>query len=165
MDKYCTLLFLRDNDRILLAMKKRGFGSGYWNGIGGKIDPGETIEQALIRECQEEIGVTPISWQKVAEHDFLMDTDSEPWHMFVHAYTTDNWEGEPIETEEMAPQWFHQSEIPYDKMWQDDLHWIPHVLEGRKIAGFFTFDQANNLLTHNMKLVETLPGIIPSGRS
>ncbi len=164
MDKYCTLLFLRDGDHILLAMKKRGFGSGYWNGIGGKIDQGESIEQALVRECQEEINVTPTTWQKIAEHDFLMDTDSQPWHMFVHAYVTDEWQGSPVETEEMAPKWFHRDSIPYDKMWQDDLYWIPHVLDGKKIAGFFTFDQANNLLTHDVRHVTILPGKIPVGK-
>jgi NADH pyrophosphatase NudC (nudix superfamily) len=65
-----TLLFLQKDDQILLAMKKRGFGSDRYNGVGGKLEPGETIEQALIRECQEEIEVTPLSYRKVAEHDF-----------------------------------------------------------------------------------------------
>lgn len=58
-----TLLFLIKDDHVLLAMKKRGFGAGNWNGVGGKIEAGESIEQALVRECQEEIGVTPISWK------------------------------------------------------------------------------------------------------
>jgi mutator protein MutT len=162
LDKYCTLLFLKDGDQILLAMKKRGFGVGYWNGVGGKIEPGETLEQALIRECQEEIGVTPTTWHKVAEHDFLMDTDSSPRHMFVHAFITTEWEGEPLESDEMAPKWFAKTDIPFSSMWQDDPHWIPHVLEGKKIVGAFTFDQANNLLTHDVTHVETLPGDIPT---
>jgi len=52
-EKHLTLLFLIKEDQILLAMKKRGFGMGRFNGVGGKIEPGETIEQAMIRECQE----------------------------------------------------------------------------------------------------------------
>ena len=48
-DKYCSLLFLRRDDQILLAMKKRGFGSDRYNGVGGKIEPGDTVEQAMIR--------------------------------------------------------------------------------------------------------------------
>ncbi|MCP5842996.1 NUDIX domain-containing protein, partial [Klebsiella pneumoniae] len=66
-----TLLFLRRDDELLLAMKKRGFGAGKWNGVGGKIEAGETIEDALVRECQEEINVTPLNWQAVAELDFV----------------------------------------------------------------------------------------------
>ncbi len=55
--KHTTLLFLLKDNHILLAMKKRGFGAGRWNGVGGKIEAGETIVQAAVRECFEEIGV------------------------------------------------------------------------------------------------------------
>ena len=54
-----TLLFLLKENQILLGMKKRGFGAGKYNGIGGKLEPDETVEQAMVRETQEEIGVTP----------------------------------------------------------------------------------------------------------
>ena len=56
--KLSTLCFLIEDDRILLAMKKRGFGEGKWNGVGGKVNEGETVEAAAIRETEEEIGVT-----------------------------------------------------------------------------------------------------------
>ena len=57
--KHVTLLFLikDDSQEILLAMKKRGFGEGKFNCTGGKIEEGETIPQAAIREAKEEIGV------------------------------------------------------------------------------------------------------------
>ena len=41
--KQTTLLFLRKDNHILLAMKKRGFGINKWNGAGGKVEEGETI--------------------------------------------------------------------------------------------------------------------------
>ena len=158
--KTCTLVFLRQDDQILLAMKKRGFGSGLWNGAGGKLDPGETFEQALVRESQEEIGVTPLNWEKVAIHDFVMDSNSttaKPWHMHVHAYLCDRWEGEPHESEEMAPRWFTLADIPYDDMWQDDIVWLPLVLRGKKLTGTFIFDTDNNMTAGRFNLVETLP--------
>ena len=60
MEKLRTLnttltVFFKDN-KVLLGEKKRGFAKGTLNGIGGKQDMGETIEQAMVRECQEEIG-------------------------------------------------------------------------------------------------------------
>lgn len=160
-NKVCTLLFLRRNDEILLAMKKRGFGAGHWNGVGGKIDAGETIEQALVRESQEEISVTPIKWEKIAEHDFYMDTDTSPWHMYVHAYTASEWQGEPVESEEMAPKWFKVKDIPFDSMWQDDPYWLPQALSGKKVYGEYTYASDNTMLTHDVKEVETLPNKIP----
>lgn len=156
-EKISTLIFLRKENKILLAMKKRGFGAHLYNGAGGKLDHGETIEQALLRECHEEIGVTPMHYWKVAEHDFLQDEGDEPWRMYVHVYFCDEWHGEPHETEEMAPEWFDIEDIPYDKMWQDDTYWLPQVIAGNKVYGEFSFDVHNNLLTHNVEIVETLP--------
>jgi mutator protein MutT len=153
-EKICTLLFLRKNDQILLAMKKRGFGSDRYNGVGGKIEPGETEEHALIRECQEEIGVTPVNYWRVAVHDFVQKDGENPWRMYVHAYVCDTWEGEPVETEEMAPEWFKLDDIPYDNMWQDDRFWLPQVLAGQKLIGNFTFDEQDNMLTHTIQKVE-----------
>lgn len=154
--KHVTLLFLLQQDQILLAMKKRGFGQGRFNGIGGKIEPDETIEQAMIRECQEEIEVTPTNYWKVAEHDFQVE-GGNAWRMYAHVYFCDTWEGEPTETEEMAPQWFNRSNIPYDKMWQDDIHWLPPVLEGQKLFGNFTFDSDDRMLTNKITIMDILP--------
>lgn len=156
--KVCTLLFLRKEDEILLAMKKRGFGANRFNGVGGKIEPGETIEQALVRECQEEINVTPLKYKKVAEHDFIgKSEDDSPWRMYVHVYFCNTWQGEPSETEEMKPEWFKLQDIPYKNMWQDDIFWLPKVLEGNKIFGIFTFDEKDNMLSHDVEKVDKLP--------
>ncbi len=152
--KVCTLLFLRHHDQILLAMKKRGFGANRYNGVGGKVEPGESLDDAMIRECQEEIGVTPITFTKVAEHDFLQSESNEPWRMYVHAYIATEWQGTPAETEEMAPEWFTLDAIPYDKMWSDDIYWLPIVLQGKKVKGVYTFDENDVMLTHDITEVK-----------
>lgn len=152
-----TLLFLRKGDQILLAMKKRGFGAGKWNGVGGKIEAGETLHDALVRECQEEIGVTPIDWKQVAELDFVQDATTDPWHMYVHAYISENWEGDPVESEEMRPEWFTISDIPYKDMWDDDEFWLPKVLAGELVYGEFTFDENDKMTSHDIRQVDSLP--------
>lgn len=148
-----TLLFLVRDDEILLAMKKRGFGVGHWNGCGGKLDAGETVEQALIRECQEEIGVTPTKYEKVAIHDFIMESHED---FEAHTFVATEWEGEPIETEEMAPRWFKKTDIPYQQMWPDDIVWLPAVLQGKKLRTSFVFDAQNNMTTANLTFTENL---------
>ena len=65
-----TLCLLRRNEEILLAMKKRGFGEGKYNGVGGKIEGTETPEATMLRETKEEIGVTPIQYEKVGVVSF-----------------------------------------------------------------------------------------------
>lgn len=156
-EKTCTLLFLLRDDEILLAMKKRGFGAGRYNGVGGKIEEGETVEEALVRECQEEIGVTPKHFWQVAEHDFTQSQSDNPWRMYVHVFFCDQWEGKPEESDEMTPEWFRTDNVPYDKMWQDDHLWLPRVLNGKKIFGAFAFDEADNVLGYDVKTVTTLP--------
>ncbi len=151
-----TLLFLVKDNEILLAMKKRGFGAGKWNGVGGKIEAGESIEDALVRECQEEVGVTPTSWKAVAELDFVQDATTDPWHMYVHAYIATDWDGVPTESEEMKPQWYNLDSIPYDDMWDDDRYWLPEVLNGKLITGNFVFDEHDSMTSHSIKIVEQL---------
>lgn len=134
--KHVTLVFLRREgaagSEILLAMKKVRFGAGKWNGAGGKVEPGETYEQAAIRECQEEVGVTPRGLQKAGELHFYDLPDVEH---YCHIYTATEWDGTPSESEEMRPQWFPLADIPYDQMWPDDRQWLPLLLAGKHFKG------------------------------
>jgi hypothetical protein len=47
-----TLVFVRQPGRVLLGMKKRGFGQGKWNGFGGKVEPNEEVTTAAVRELR-----------------------------------------------------------------------------------------------------------------
>ncbi len=148
--KHTTLLFLLKDNDILLAMKKRGFGVGRWNGVGGKIEPGETIEQAAARECFEEIGINPGALEKVAYLTFTFPDGTTD--VLTHVFTTREWKGAPTESEEMAPQWFARDTIPYDTMWQDDKLWLPHVLDGKKVVATFAFDEDEQILSEDTQL-------------
>ncbi len=135
-----TLCLLVKDDKVLLAMKKRGFGVGKWNGVGGKVDDGETIEAAGLRELNEEIGVVAglAEIQGAGSIDFHFK-DKPEWDQQMHIFLIKNWQGEPKESEEMAPKWYSKNEIPFDAMWPDDKHWLPVVLEGKRIEGKFYF--------------------------
>ena len=152
-----TLLFLRRKDEVLLAMKLRGFGAGRWNGVGGKLEEGESIEQALVREAQEEIGVTPTRYEKVADLQFDEYFKGEPALMHVHVYACDQWDGEPEKSEEMEPKWFGISKIPYENMWSDDQYWLPQVLAGDKVAASFVLDENDAITKHDVRTAVKLP--------
>ena len=125
-----------------MAMKKRGFGEGKWNGVGGKVDEGETIEEAAVREMKEEIGVDAEvnELRSVGNIKFLFN-EYPDWNQHVHIFFVENWEGEPRESEEMRPAWYDKNEIPYEQMWVDDPHWLPLVLTGKTIEGEFYFKE------------------------
>ena len=107
-----TLVFLVDEARVLLAMKKKGFGAGKYNGLGGKIEPGETEEQAMVREAQEEAFVTPLNFKYVADITFDEFYGTKKTVNHAHVYLCYEWEGEPKESEEMIPEWFDKDSLP-----------------------------------------------------
>lgn len=140
--KQLTLCMVLENGRILLAMKKRGFGAGKWNGVGGKLEAGETVEEAAKREALEEIGVTITDMEKFGVIDFTFQEGSDP--MEVHIFKVNQFDGTPAETEEMKPEWFDVDKIPFADMWPDDEYWIPLLLQGKKFKGRFLFDRPSS---------------------
>lgn len=151
--KQATLLFLLKDNQILLAMKKRGFGKGRWNGVGGKPNLNENIIDTAVRETQEEIEITPKNIEKVAVLDFYFKNKSE-FDQQVLVFTTHDWEGDPVETEEMKPQWFDLDKIPFDTMWPDDPFWLPLVLNDKKVQAEFIFGENDVVLNQKVKEVQ-----------
>lgn len=143
-----TLLLLKKDNKIMLALKKKGFGAGKYNGIGGKLELGETPEQAMLREAYEEAGIKPINYISMGENEYSEFINGEPVKLKFYLYVADSWVGEPIETEEMKPYWFDIDKIPYDNMFVGDIYWLPLVLENKKIHGYFEFDENWNLINH-----------------
>lgn len=155
MRKILTLCFVVKEDRILLGMKKRGFGAGRWNGFGGKVEVGESIEAAAKRETKEESGIEISEMQEVGIHEFEFASDRGAI-LEVHVFRVDKWQGEPRETEEMRPQWYTTDAIPYDEMWPDDIHWIPVFLTGKKFRTKFLFGAGDSVLENHVEEVATL---------
>jgi len=143
--RQATLCLLMRGDEILLAMKKKGFGIGKWNGVGGKFDPNfdKDIDDTALREIEEEIGAKAIKIEKTGIFSFYFPNKKE-WNQDVHLYLVNSWEGEPKESDEVCPKWFNKNNLPFDKMWDDDKIWLPKILEGKKIRGIFTFNQDGN---------------------
>ena len=149
-----TLVILMKDDEVLLGEKKRGFAKGTFNGIGGKQDPGETIEQAMIRETQEEIGVTPIEYELMGKIHFDVYYKGERVNMYLNIYKSEVFDGEPVETEEMIPTWFKRENIPFEKMLQDDKLWWPYLLSDKKFVGDVKFDENLVMQNHKFEVVK-----------
>ncbi|MDP3963546.1 MAG: 8-oxo-dGTP diphosphatase [bacterium] len=143
-----TLCIIQDGGRVLLGMKKRGFGVGRWNGFGGKVEGSETPFDAALREVQEEIGVSVQDAKKRGKLEFFFEKTGE--EIEVHVYGASRYEGEPKEGEEMAPQWFLHADIPFDKMWPDDKHWFPLFLAGKNFEGKFYFTDYDTFVKHEL---------------
>ena len=131
-----TLMFIVRDGEVLLIDKLTGIGEGKVNGPGGKIDPGETAEKAIIRECQEELHITPLKPLKMGELCFAM---SDIPDIHCHVFMAEEFTGEPKPTVEANPFWRKIAEIPYEKMWEDDQYWLPQMLAGKQFFAQFDF--------------------------
>ena len=115
---------------FFLAMKKRGFGTGKWNGYGGKVADQETPRVAAVRELQEESGLSASeeALEQVGLVRFYFDSNQ----LFeCHVFLVRDWRGEPHESDEMKPHWFPVLQLPLDEMWVADGKWVPLVLAGK----------------------------------
>lgn len=147
MKKY-TLAFICAEKRVLLGRKKRGFGAGYWNGFGGKVEPGESSEAAIRREVREECGLCVEQLESAGGLRFVFAGD--PVWMDVQLFRVLDWSGQVQESEEMAPAWFDRDSLPFDKMWADDRFWLPQLLTGRTVSGDFYFSDLRTLHRWNV---------------
>lgn len=145
-----TLVFVIRDDEILLIDKKRGLGKGKVNGPGGKVDPGETVEQCAIRECQEELAIEVSALEVLGEHLFQF-VDGYSIHCFV--YRTREFLGTPTESPEAAPRWTRIEDIPYELMWEDDSIWLPLLLDGKAFRARWIFDK-DRMLDYQLDEVE-----------
>lgn len=133
-----VLCFIRSEGKLLLIHKKTGLGRGKINAPGGRIEPGETAEEAAVRECREETGLTPQTVSAAGELNFYFRGG---YSLKGYVFTATGFEGTLTETEEADPFWCAEEEIPYDKMWEDDRYWLPKLLAGEPFDGYFLLEK------------------------
>jgi 8-oxo-dGTP diphosphatase len=104
-------------DRILLGQRSptRAFYPDVWDVFGGHIEPDEPPDQTMIRELQEELGITPTRWNELETiKDSVPARDEMPSHdLIVHFYCVTDWAGNPVNRqleEHSLIQWFSYDE-------------------------------------------------------
>lgn len=142
-----TLGFVLKGEQILLGLKKRGFGKGYWNGFGGKLLTDESLEEGMKRELEEECGLLIKAFKKAAFLEFVF---ADGKRIDGHVFLINDFSGDLIETDEMRPEWFNLNQIPFKQMWEDDILWLPFVLAGKQLSGKFSFSLDNKLKSHEI---------------
>lgn len=98
-----------DKDKFMICQRPSNKARGMlWEFVGGKVEPGETREQALIRECQEELAITP------SVGDVFMDVVHEYPDITVHLtlFNAAIAEGIPQKLEHNDIRWITIDEIP-----------------------------------------------------
>ncbi len=143
-----TLCLARENGKILLGKKKRGFGMGKWNGYGGKVHEGESWENAARREWMEETETDAASF--VLRGVLRLEGESAEHEVIeMRIYEVREITLQPFETEEMEQKWFLDCALPYKQMWPGDRVWMPYFLAGKPFHGTFWY-AGDRLLRHEI---------------
>ena len=161
--KQLTLCLPIRGDRILLGQKKRGLGTGFWNGFGGKVHSDEVILAAARRELIEEVGITDGTMTPAGLLTFTFADTGASWQVSVFRLT--DFHDNPQESEEMRPAWYNLDAIPFATMWPDDELWFPYFLRNELFVGSFTLSHPGGsadrckIISYTLTEVTELPTV------
>lgn len=115
-----TLIYVERGDEYLMlhrTKKENDLNHDKWIGIGGKFEENESPEDCMLREAQEETGLTLTSWRYRGIVTFLSDT----WETeYMHLFTADQWTGSLRECDEGDLEWIKKRELLSLKLWEGD---------------------------------------------
>lgn len=154
--QHCVVCYFIRGDEVLLGLRKEvtnDLGLNLVSGIGGKVEPGEENVAAMVRESIEEIGEVvigdqkqvvckPTKWESRGNVNFLFPNKPK-WNQTVDVYVVTEWEGDPVETRAIKPEWYPINNLPVDQMWADNAIWVPQVLAGGTVNASYMYADDN----------------------
>ena len=154
-----TLIYLMEDDQVLMLerIKKQGdIHIGKWNGLGGKVDLGESIKSCAIRELNEESGLSAEYFDFAGHITFPeFDKHGNDWSVYVfRAYGPS---GDMIECDEGELSWVPKDEILSLNLWEGDKHFIPYVLSNKIFFGEFCYE-SGELSSYTLDFADYLSG-------
>lgn len=126
MDKTVLVYIERNNQYLMLFRNKKenDLNEGKWMGVGGHIEPGETKEEALVREVKEETGLDVLSYTYCGELLFINDDYEE----IIYLYKVNDFKGDLIECNEGDLKWVDIDKVLSLKMWEGDYIFVPKII-------------------------------------
>ncbi|MBQ4425865.1 MAG: (deoxy)nucleoside triphosphate pyrophosphohydrolase [Lachnospiraceae bacterium] len=109
---------LRENGRIFATQRGYGAWKDYWEFPGGKIEPGESPEEALRREIREELDTEILVGEKLADIEY----DYPEFHLSMQCFLASVLEGELVLKEHEAARWLGRDEL-------FSVNWLPADLD------------------------------------
>lgn len=126
--KLATLCYIRKNEKTLMlhrVKKENDMHEGKWNGLGGKIEDGETPEECIIREVKEECGLNVKNPLMKGVLTFPQFSKGETWYVFLFVIT--EFDGELIESNEGNLEWIDDDKLFDLNLWEADkifMKWL-----------------------------------------
>jgi 8-oxo-dGTP diphosphatase len=138
--KLATLCYLRQDHQTLMlhrVKKARDIHEGKWNGLGGKLEAGESPEECAIREIEEESGLCVLAPRLAGLLTFPLFDGTDDWYVYV--FVVEQFEGQLIDSPEGHLAWIADADLLALNLWEGDRLFLPWLLEGRFFSGKFTY--------------------------
>ena len=139
--KFATLCYVRRENKTLMVhriKKENDMHQGKWNGLGGKLEPGETPEECAIREIREESGLEVKHLVLKGLLTFPLFAKNEDWYAFV--YVVDQVEGDLIDSPEGILEWVDNDKILELNLWEGDHIFLPWLERSGFFSAKFVYD-------------------------
>ena len=140
--KLATLCYVKHNNHTLMlhrVKKENDIHAGRWNGLGGKVDAGETPEECVIREVWEESGLAIRNPRLYGILTFPKFANDEDWYAFL--FTATDFEGELIDSAEGVLRWVPDEELLDLNLWPGDRIFIPWLDQPKFFSGKFRYKE------------------------
>lgn len=138
--KLATLCYLRHPGQTLMIhriKKPNDMHLGKWNGLGGKLEPGETPEECAVREIYEESGLRAQNPRLKGLITFPGFANEEDWYTFLFVVT--EFEGKLIDSPEGVLKWIDDEELLSLPLWEGDHIFIPWLDQPRFFSAKFVY--------------------------
>jgi 8-oxo-dGTP diphosphatase len=148
--KLATLVYIKHAGKTLMIhriKKERDIHEGKWNGLGGKLEPGESPEACAIREVREESGLE-IKNPRYGGLLVFAGFKSEDWYVWV--FTTDAFEGQLCDSNEGRLQWIPDEEIRSLPLWPSDHLFLDWLDAGKLFSARFEYSPQDEMLGHEV---------------
>jgi 8-oxo-dGTP diphosphatase len=148
--KLATLCYIRQNGKTLMIhriKKENDMHAGKWNGLGGKLEAGETPEECALREIWEEAGITVKNLTLRGLITFPGFSDDEDWYAFLFIANYD--EGELIDSPEGDLRWIPNDKLLELNLWPGDRIFIPWLDQPGFFSSKFVY-QDGELVEHEV---------------
>lgn len=148
--KLTTLCYIKKDGKTLMlhrVKKEHDIHEGKWNGLGGKMEQGESPEECVIREVKEESGLTLNSFQLRGILTFPLFSNNEDEYAFI--YTASGFEGEPIDSPEGILEWVEDSRILNLNLWEGDRLFLEWLEQDKFFSGKLVYKEGK-LMEHQV---------------
>jgi 8-oxo-dGTP diphosphatase len=135
-----TLCYIQRDGFVLMMhrnKKANDIHRGKWNGLGGKLEPGETPEACVIREVYEESGLS-IRNPKLCGLLMFPHFQGHDWYVFV--FTATDFTGELIDSREGHLEWIPEDRVLELPLWESDHIFLPWIREGKFFSAKFEYE-------------------------